>query len=135
VIAPLRDNKFADLPLFVGRDAETAAAEFYERFSQWPEIAKRVKAYVRVAGRRWDLMLNNGITIKLPEHDIDRAMQVLSTMEEGQQLLERDIAAVDLRLEDRTTIQLTPEAAARRQVVLEARTKMLKKQEQQENRI
>lgn len=131
VIAPLRDNKFADLPLFVGRDAETAAAEFYERFAQWPEIAKRVKAYVRVASRRWDLMLDNGITIKLPEHDIDRAMQVLSMMEEGQQLLERDIAAVDLRLEDRTTIQLTAEAAARRQVVLEARTKMLKKQEQE----
>ncbi|KQS97888.1 MULTISPECIES: cell division protein FtsQ/DivIB [unclassified Rhizobium] len=131
VIAPLRDNKFSELPLFVGRDAETSAAEFYAGFSQWPEISKRVKAYVRVAGRRWDLMLDNGITIKLPEHDIDRAMQVLSTMEEGQQLLERDIAAVDLRLEDRTTIQLTKEAAARRDVALEARTKKLKKLEQE----
>ncbi|KQY27042.1 cell division protein FtsQ/DivIB [Rhizobium sp. Root482] len=131
VIAPLRDNKFSELPLFVGRDAETAAADFYERFSQWPEISRHVKAYVRVAGRRWDLTLDNGITIKLPEHDLERAMQVLSTMEEGQQLLERDIAAVDLRLEDRTTIQLTPEAAARRQVVLEARTKLLKKLEQE----
>ena len=129
VIAPLLDNKFSSLPLFVGRDAETAAAKFYERFSDWPEIRARVKAYVRVAGRRWDLMLDNGITIKLPEHDLDRAMQVLSTMEEGHQLLERDIAAVDLRLEDRTTIQLTAEAAARRDVVLEARTKALKKQE------
>jgi cell division protein FtsQ len=131
VIAPLRDNKFSELPLFVGRDAETTAAGFYARFEQWPEISKRVKAYVRVAGRRWDLILDNGINIKLPEHDLDRAMQVLSTMEEGQQLLERDIAAVDLRLEDRTTIQLTPEAAARRQTVLEARTKMLKKQEKE----
>jgi cell division protein FtsQ len=131
VIAPLRDNKFSELPLFVGRDAETSAAEFYARFSQWPEISKRVKAYVRVAGRRWDLMLDNGIIIKLPEHDIDRAMQVLSTREEGQQLLERDIAAVDLRLEDRTTIQLTKEAAARRDVALEARTKRLTKLEQE----
>ena len=131
VIAPLRDNKFSELPLFVGRDAETTAAAFYARFEQWPEISKRVKAYVRVAGRRWDLILDNGINIKLPEHDLDRAMQVLSTMEEGQQLLERDIAAVDLRLEDRTTVQLTPEAAARRQTVLEARTKMLKKQEKE----
>lgn len=130
VIAPLRDNKFAELPLFVGRDAETTAADFYKRFSQWPDMAKRVKAYVRVAGRRWDLILNNGIVVKLPEHDLDRAMQVLSTMEEGQKLLERDIAAVDLRLEDRTTIQLTAAAAERRKVVLEARTKMLKKQEQ-----
>ena len=134
VIAPLRDNKFSELPLFVGRDAETAAAGFYEKFAQWPEIAKQVKAYVRVAGRRWDLVLDSGITIKLPEHDLERAMQVLSTMEEGQQLLQRDIAAVDLRLEDRTTIQLTTEAAARRQTVLEARTKQLKKLEQ-DNRI
>ncbi|KQV38480.1 MULTISPECIES: cell division protein FtsQ/DivIB [unclassified Rhizobium] len=133
VIAPLRDNKFAELPLFVGRDAETAAADFYEKFSAWPEIRDRVKAYVRVAGRRWDLQLDNGIVIKLPEQDLERAMEVLSTMEEGQQLLERDIAAVDLRLEDRTTIRLTPEAATRRQVAVDARTKLLKKQEQ-ENR-
>ncbi|SER53992.1 cell division protein FtsQ [Rhizobium sp. NFR03] len=135
VIAPLRDNKFAELPLFVGRDAETAAAGFYARFADWPEIASRVKAYVRVAGRRWDLILDNGVMVKLPEQDLDRAMQVLSTMEEGQQLLERDIAAVDLRLEDRTTIQLTPGAAERRQVALEARTKQLKKIESQEDRI
>ncbi|WP_075292217.1 cell division protein FtsQ/DivIB [Pararhizobium arenae] len=133
VIAPLRDNKLSSLPLFVGRDAETAAADFYEKFSAWPEIRDRVKAYIRVAGRRWDLQLDNGIVIKLPEQDLERAMQVLSTMEEGQQLLERDIAAVDLRLEDRTTIQLTAEAAARRQLVLDARTKQLKKIEQ-ENR-
>ncbi|MEA3534470.1 cell division protein FtsQ/DivIB [Rhizobium sp. CC-YZS058] len=133
VIAPLRDNKYAALPLFVGRDAETAAADFYARFADWPEIQKRVKAYVRVAGRRWDLVLDNGVIVKLPEHDLDRAMQVLSTMEEGQQLLERDIAAVDLRLEDRTSIQLTAGAAERRQVALEARTKQLKKIEQQED--
>nr|WP_092742720.1 cell division protein FtsQ/DivIB [Xaviernesmea oryzae] len=133
VIAPLRDNKFAGLPLFVGRDAEAAAAKFYERFSQWPEIQKRVKAYVRIAARRWDLVMDNGVTVKLPEHDLERAMEVLSTMEEGQQLLERDIAAVDLRLEDRTTIQLTAEAAARRQTLLEARNKQLIKLEKQES--
>src|SRR5690606_37110244 len=54
VIAPLRDNKFASLPLFVGRDAERAAASFEEAMAAWPELKSRVKAYVRVAGRRWD---------------------------------------------------------------------------------
>lgn len=129
VIAPLRDNKFAALPLFVGRDAETAAADFYDEFSRWPEIRSRVKAFVRVAGRRWDLRLDNGIVVKLPEHDIARAMKVLSDMESQHQLLERDIAAVDLRLEDRTTVQLTPDAVTRREVALKARDKMLKAQE------
>nr|WP_210267364.1 cell division protein FtsQ [Sinorhizobium sp. 7-81] len=129
VIAPLRDNKFAALPLFVGRDAETAAAGFYDEFSRWPEFRSRVKAFVRVSGRRWDLRLDNGIIVKLPENDVARAMKVLAEMEERHQLLERDIAAVDLRLEDRTTVQLTPEAVARREVALKAREKMLKAQE------
>ncbi|MCZ4092145.1 cell division protein FtsQ [Sinorhizobium psoraleae] len=129
VIAPLRDNKFAALPLFVGRDAETAAAGFYDEFSRWPEFRSRVKAFVRVSGRRWDLRLDNGIIVKLPENDVARAMKVLAEMEERHRLLERDIAAVDLRLEDRTTVQLTPEAVARREVALKAREKMLKAQE------
>lgn len=127
VIAPLRDNKFSALPLFVGRDAETAAAGFDKQFDNWPEIKSRVKAYVRVAGRRWDLRLDNGIVVKLPENNIARAMQVLSQFEAEHGLLERDIAAVDLRLEDRTTIRLTEGAAARRKVVLDQRTKELKK--------
>ncbi|ASY63694.1 Cell division protein FtsQ [Sinorhizobium sojae CCBAU 05684] len=135
VIAPLRDNKFAALPLFVGRDAETAAANFYDDFSRWPEFRARVKAFVRVAGRRWDLVLKNGIVVKLPEKGVARAMRVLADMEEGHQLLERDIAAVDLRLDDRTTIQLTPDAVARREVALKAREKMLKELEKQEKRI
>lgn len=129
VIAPLRDNKFASLPLFVGRDAETAAAAFYDEFSRWPEFRSRVKAFVRVAGRRWDLRLNNGVVVKLPEKDVARAMSLLAGMQDTHQLLERDIAAVDLRLEDRTTVQLTPEAVKRREVALKAREKMLKAQE------
>nr|WP_153317758.1 cell division protein FtsQ [Sinorhizobium medicae] len=129
VIAPLRDNKFASLPLFVGRDAETAAAAFYDEFSRWPEFRSRVKAFVRVAGRRWDLRLHNGVVVKLPEKDVARAMSVLAHMQDTHKLLERDIAAVDLRLDDRTTVQLTADAVKRREVALKAREKMLKAQE------
>jgi len=127
VIAPLRDNKFASLPLFVGPDAETAAATFEKEMSGWPELKSRVKAYVRVAGRRWDLHLDNGVVLKLPETNVAEALKVLARLEKEQGALERDIAAVDLRLQDRTTIQLTPGAVERRKEALEARTKALKK--------
>lgn len=127
VIAPLRDNKFSTLPLFVGRDAETAAAGFAAEFDSWPEIKSRVKAYIRVAGRRWDLQLHNGIVVKLPEHNVPRAMDELATLESEQGLLERDIAAVDLRLDDRTTVRLTDGALERRNVAVEQRAKELKK--------
>ncbi|MCV3736827.1 cell division protein FtsQ/DivIB [Rhizobium sp. TRM96647] len=127
VIAPLRDSKFSALPLFVGRDAEAAAAEFEKQFEAWPDVKARVKAYVRVAGRRWDLRLDNGVVVMLPETNVPRAMAVLARFEAEQGILERDIAAVDLRLEDRTTVRLTEGAAERRMKVLEQRTKELKK--------
>ncbi|HCL65451.1 MAG TPA: cell division protein FtsQ [Rhizobium sp.] len=127
VIGPLRDNKFSVLPLFVGRDAEVAAASVESEFARWPEIASRVKAYVRVASRRWDIHLDSGIVVKLPEEGLDAALALLSRLQAEQQVLARDIAAIDLRLPDRTAIQLTPEAQARRQVALEQRDKALKK--------
>jgi cell division protein FtsQ len=127
LIAPLRDNKFSALPLVVGRDAETAAASIQDEFANWPDIRSRVKAYVWVSGRRWDLHMDNGVVVKLPEDGVDQALATLSKFNKNQDLLERDIAAVDLRLTDRTAIQLTPEAMVRRQAVLDARTKELKK--------
>ncbi|MEZ2219118.1 cell division protein FtsQ/DivIB [Rhizobium sp. RCC_161_2] len=127
VIAPLRDNKFAQLPLFVGRDAETAAASIDEAFAKWPDVRSHVKAFVRVAGRRWDLYLDNGVIIKLPEDNIDGALARLTKLDKDQNLLQRDIAAVDLRLDDRMAIELTPDAVVRRQAALDARTKALKK--------
>ncbi|WP_405047981.1 cell division protein FtsQ/DivIB [Rhizobium miluonense] len=127
VIAPLRDNKFAKLPLFVGRDAETAAASIDDQFAKWPEIRSHVKAFVRVAGRRWDLYLDNGVIIKLPEDNIDGALARLTKLDKDQNLLQRDIAAVDLRIDDRTAIELTPDAAVRRQAAVDARNKALKK--------
>jgi cell division protein FtsQ len=127
VIAPLRDNKFSELPLVVGRDAETAAAALQAEFSDWPDVRKRVKAFVWVSGRRWDLHLDNGVIVKLPAGDVDQALATLSRLDKEQELLARDIAAVDLRLADRVAVRLTPEAAARRQVVLDQRAKDLKK--------
>lgn len=129
VITQLRDNKFTSLPLFVGDNAEDVASEFKQQMSNWPAIQKRVRAYIYVGERRWDLLLDNGVTVRLPEENIARAMHVLSTMEADEQLLERDIKTVDLRLSDRTAIQLTEDAAKRREKAVAERAKILKKAE------
>lgn len=74
-----------------------------------------------------DLYLDSGIVIKLPEDDLQQALGKLAKLDKEQNLLARDIAAVDLRLEDRTTVELTPDAMVRRQAALDLRTKALKK--------
>lgn len=126
VIAPFRAQRHADLPLIVGAGAPKLAKEFLSVVAGEPALASRVKAHIRVGGRRWDLMLHNGVTIRLPETSPERAIAEIARLDAGRDLLSRDIVAVDLRLEDRLVVQLTPEAAERRAAALEEAEKARK---------
>jgi cell division protein FtsQ len=103
------------------------APDFLARIEKYPALAARVKAYIRISERRWDLKLENGITVKLPEHGEDRAITDLVRMDRESGLLTRDITAVDMRLSDRLVVQLTPEAATQRQAALNEKPKMPKR--------
>lgn len=127
VIAPFDGVTGQGLPLLVGVGAEQGADEFLKHLANWPSVSSQLKALIRVAERRWDVRLENGITLNLPERDVDIALSQFETLNRDQDLLRRDIAEVDLRLLDRVTVRLTPEAQERRKSALAERAKMLKK--------
>jgi len=114
-IAPLTGNRFDDLPLVVGEGAPDRAADFLRRVAAYPQLGTQVRGYVRVAGRRWDLHMANGVVVRLPDDGEDAALASLARMQDEQDVLGRDIVAVDLRLRDRVSIQLSAEAASARQ--------------------
>lgn len=118
VIAPFAGGRHVALPLVVGYGAAGHAADFLAKMRRYPELASRVKGYIRVSERRWDLWLENGITVKLPEDGEGLALADLVNMDREVGLLSRDIAAVDMRLSDRLVVQLTPEAMLRRDAAL-----------------
>ena len=128
VIAPFSGGKQALLPLLIGDGAPASAPA-----TSWPRSRiilswrPRVKGYIRVGDRRWDLKLDNGITVKLPEDDEDQALAELVKMDQDNGLLSRDIAAVDMRLTDRLVVELTPEAATQREAALNEKPKTLKR--------
>jgi cell division protein FtsQ len=122
-IAPFSGGRHAALPLVLGLGAPEAAADFLSKVSRHPEIAARVRGYIRVGDRRWDLRLENGLTVKLPEHGEEKALAELAAMEEAQAILSRDILTIDMRIEDRVVFKLTPEAALRRNATLEEQRK------------
>ncbi|WP_311032391.1 cell division protein FtsQ/DivIB [Mesorhizobium koreense] len=127
VIAPFSGGKFASLPLVVGIGAATGAAGIVAKIDRFPNLAGRVKGYVRVGGRRWDITFDNGVTVKLPETDEDQAIADLARLDQEHSLLSRDILAVDMRLENRLFVQLTPEAAEARAAAVKERAKQAKK--------
>lgn len=128
-IAPFTGGRKAALPLVIGVGANEAANAFIAKVQGYPELASRVKGYIRVAERRWDLRLENGITVKLPESGEDEAIVELLAMERENALLSRDILSVDLRLTDRVVVQLSPEGLQRRADALAESAKARKRLE------
>jgi cell division protein FtsQ len=127
VIEPFSGGRHSTLPLVIGYGATKDAAAFIDKIRQFPELAARVKGYIRVAERRWDLRLENGITVKLPELNEDKAIAELLRLDRENGILSRDLAAVDMRLDDRLVLQLTPEAALRRTAALVEQAKAAKR--------
>lgn len=66
-----------------------------------PSIARQLRSAVWVGQRRWNLILNNGVEIWLPEEDAIAALQHVTKLEGQHKLLSREFGVVDLRLPDK----------------------------------
>lgn len=98
--------KFTHLPLVVGDGAAEAVADLLAVLEQEPWLERRVEAAVRVGKRRWNLRLQNGIDVRLPETDPLSAWRMLARFEEEQGLLSRDVEIIDLRIPDQVVVRL-----------------------------
>lgn len=126
-IADLINDRFSHLPHLVGEGAAQSAREILPIAARHPQIAGRVKAYIRVGQRRWDLQMANGVIIKLPEHNADQALSEVAGLAAGERLLERELTVVDMRVQDRIVLRLDEAAAETRAEFVSARLKAMKK--------
>jgi cell division protein FtsQ len=106
--------RFAKLTMVVGDGAEAKGRDFLRLVERFPAVRDQVRAAVLVANRRWNLHLNNEIDIRLPEDNVEAALETLVALDRDKKLLSRDIDMVDLRLPDRVTVRLTEGAYAKR---------------------
>jgi cell division protein FtsQ len=110
VLEPSVLPRYAGLPFVVGTGAETRAREFLALLDARPALRADVRASVLVAERRWNLRLKNGVDVRLPEFDVEQALDRLVALERDDKLSERDITVIDLRLADRVTVRLSDQA-------------------------
>ena len=114
---------FVDLPLLVGKGAETRAKEFLALLAQYPGVRDNVRASVLIAERRWNLRLKNGLDVKLPEGEVAQALEKLTALDRTYQLTNRDITTIDLRTQDRVTVRLSDGAAQAREAAAKEKAK------------
>lgn len=98
-IARVEASPFKRLPLFFGGEPD-GASDLVRAIHSHRAVAARVKAMQRVSGRRWNLILDDGVLVKLPEDSWQTELAALERLIVEDGVLERDISEIDLRAHD-----------------------------------
>lgn len=111
-------SQYEELPLIVG-DVAASDLESVRRYAEASEVlSQKLKSSIRVDDRRWDLVFENGIRVKMADDDnktygAQQSWDRLVELDVQHQLLRREVSVVDLRLEGRLVVRLTPEGRKR----------------------
>ena len=110
VIAERALHRYADLPLVVARSEPERARPILEMLGREPDLKRRVRALIEVGGRRWNVRIDNGIDVRLPEAEPAAAWRELAQLDRRHALLARRISTIDLRIPSRVVVTPVPES-------------------------
>lgn len=99
-----------ELPLIVGQGADQAVPEALDILRAAAPLQARLRGLVRMGDRRWDVVLDRGQRILLPEANPVRALERVIVLDEVQEALARDVVAIDMRLAERPTLRMSENA-------------------------
>jgi cell division protein FtsQ len=109
---------FPNLPIVSGAGAAAPAAEIVEALNAVPELRDRVRDIERIAGRRWDLVLDSGLRAKLPATNFTGALADFSAIAAKNPAALYEIAEIDFRVSSQFTLQLKDGSEAGRKKFL-----------------
>jgi cell division protein FtsQ len=102
-----------DLPLVVSEGANRAVVEIVEALEHYPLVRDRVVGAVRVGERRWNLRLESGADVKLPDGDVTASIAILARLQAERGVLRLAAESFDLRGEEGDLIvRALPDRAA-----------------------
>jgi len=100
------DGSFRSLPLVGGEGAADDAMVMIRALARYPAITEDLAALSRIGDRRWDLIFYSGLRVQLPENGVAQALTQLSTDQAEGQLLDRDVAVIDMRVPGMLSLKL-----------------------------
>lgn len=100
-----------DLPLVIGEGAADNALVIIRALERYPDVAIGLAAISRLADRRWDLIYESGLRVKLPENGVAQALKALEVYQLEHQILDRNISKIDLRVDGIVAVRPIAEAS------------------------
>lgn len=99
-----------DLPQVAGAGADAHIPEALRLIKAATPIHDRMIGLQRIGERRWDVVLTRDIRIQLPEQDPGLALDHALALHAAQDVLNRDIVALDFRNGQRPAVRMTDAA-------------------------
>lgn len=106
IISEEINAEYKGLPMIVGANAPIHVSKILSCLIKYPEIQKRVSALVLVSGRRWNLQLDGSIDIKLPEINIEEALERLVRILVQPNINFKEVKIIDLRQAKQVTMRM-----------------------------
>lgn len=91
-----------------GRGAGPAAGPLLGALENLPELSARIERIERIGERRWDLHLNSGAVVALPEQGVEQALANLERLQQRYALLDRPLTRLDMRAPGRLAVRVHP---------------------------
>lgn len=111
IMAAASRKDYAHLPLIAGTGAAQHITQALRLHRVSGALGNRMRGVVRMGERRWDVVLDRGQRILLPEQGPIQALERVIALEGAQDVLSRDVMRVDMRLGQRPTVQMNADAA------------------------
>lgn len=90
-------SAFVHLPRLTGEGVRARLEEFWALRAAEPDLASRIKGGAWIGERRWNLSLDNGVEVRLPQDQPQQALRRLAQIERDEMILDRAVAAIDMR--------------------------------------
>lgn len=103
---------YHQLPIIIGQDVRHRLVDLFALLAGEPSIGKQVVAATWIGNRRWDLTLQNRMVVRLSAKDPQLALTHLAALARDENVLNRDVTAIDLRLPDKAVLTPTGRANA-----------------------
>jgi cell division protein FtsQ len=110
-LAYLRSD-FPELPILSGDGADLAVPEARALMAIAAPFGDRLKGLVRMGERRWDVVLDRGQRIMLPELGAVQALERVIALDQVRDVLARDLSRIDMRLGQRPTLRMNENAVS-----------------------
>jgi cell division protein FtsQ len=120
LLGPDEEGGFKALPLFAGEGAPSQACAFEEALQDRGNLRARIQRAELIAERFWSAKLDNGLFLKLPRKVTPLVLSRLDSLLGSPKIAALSLESIDLRLSNRTILQLLEPTVANRDKAIAA---------------